>query len=552
MTTLPTEILKQAEGLTFRDLHPAAMKAVAAGTLTIVDLLDTLEWFRGAASWKPWRAFLCALYALPMDAEEFAIYRRCTGRTKPPTAPARECWCPTGRRARKSAIAALIAIFEGGFRDYSKYTAPGERAVIPLIGKNMEEAKQIASYCRAILADEHLRHLLEEPPGEETIKLITEVDIRIRPASLTAGRGKTIPCAELDEVAFFATEGAAPDVEVVRGIRPGQATVPGAKLFAMSSPWAKRGLLYENTKDYHGAENEDRANEDRVLIWWAPTVLMHDTPQLRAEVAEAYRKDPISAEAEFGSIDSGAPSPAFREDVESFVLEAVIDACMEGQPVIRPPVETINYFAFTDPSGGSADSMSTAIAHYEPDTRKVVLDCILEKRAPFNTDVVVDEHAQVLAQYGLFKTKGDKYAGKWPKDRFREKGVTYELGDLSKSQLYGAFLPILNSGQAKLLDHAQLRTQLLDLDRRVARGGHESIDHSPGQHDDVANAVAGACLEALKLGPTMPTRKPVAPPPVSTTEIMQRRIQEMTRVREKGDGSDRTIGPGDFPYRRGR
>jgi hypothetical protein len=31
------------------------------------------------------------------------------------------------------------------------------------------------------------------------------------------------------------------------------------------------------------------------------------------------------------------------------------------------------------------------------------------------------------------------------------------------------------------------------LERRTARGGKGSIDHSPGQHDDLANAVAG-CL----------------------------------------------------------
>jgi hypothetical protein len=34
------------------------------------------------------------------------------------------------------------------------------------------------------------------------------------------------------------------------------------------------------------------------------------------------------------------------------------------------------------------------------------------------------------------------------------------------------------------------------LERRTARGGKDSIDHSPGQHDDVANAVAGALVLA--------------------------------------------------------
>lgn len=40
--------------------------------------------------------------------------------------------------------------------------------------------------------------------------------------------------------------------------------------------------------------------------------------------------------------------------------------------------------------------------------------------------------------------------------------------------------------------------QLVGLERRTARGGRDSIDHPPGGHDDVANAVAGALLGASK------------------------------------------------------
>jgi hypothetical protein len=55
-------------------------------------------------------------------------------------------------------------------------------------------------------------------------------------------------------------------------------------------------------------------------------------------------------------------------------------------------------------------------------------------------------------------------------------------------------LPLLNSGKVELLDHPRLVSQLCGLERRTARGGRDSIDHPPGQHDDIANAVAGAVL----------------------------------------------------------
>ena len=39
--------------------------------------------------------------------------------------------------------------------------------------------------------------------------------------------------------------------------------------------------------------------------------------------------------------------------------------------------------------------------------------------------------------------------------------------------------------------YARLLAQIVGLERRTARGGRDSIDHAPGAHDDVANAVAG-------------------------------------------------------------
>ena len=57
--------------------------------------------------------------------------------------------------------------------------------------------------------------------------------------------------------------------------------------------------------------------------------------------------------------------------------------------------------------------------------------------------------------------------------------------------LYRDLLPLINSNRIRLLDNQKLINQLVGLERRVARGGRNSIDHGPGGHDDIANAVAG-------------------------------------------------------------
>jgi hypothetical protein len=83
-------------------------------------------------------------------------------------------------------------------------------------------------------------------------------------------------------------------------------------------------------------------------------------------------------------------------------------------------------------------------------------------------------------------------AGEWPREQFRKRGVEYWPAGKPKSDLYLSLAPPINSGRVDLLDSDRLTAQLCGLERRTARGGRDSIDHPPGGHDDLANAVAGA------------------------------------------------------------
>jgi hypothetical protein len=145
-----------------------------------------------------------------------------------------------------------------------------------------------------------------------------------------------------------------------------------------------------------------------------------------------------------------------------------------------------------DPSGGSADSFTLAIAHREGD--RGVLDCVREVRPPFSPEAVVTDFAITLKAYGIKKVQGDRYGGQFPQELFRKQGITYDLSERTKSQIYQEALPLLNSGRVELLDNQRLISQLCGLERRTARGGKDSIDHGPGGHDDIANAACGALV----------------------------------------------------------
>ena len=134
--------------------------------------------------------------------------------------------------------------------------------------------------------------------------------------------------------------------------------------------------------------------------------------------------------------------------------------------------------------------MVLAIAHRERDGR-VVLDLVRERRPPFSPEAVVAEFCETLKGYRIYRLTGDHYAGEFVREPFRLRGINYQLASKPKSDLYRDALPLMNSGKVQLLDLPRLVSELCALERRVSRAGKDSIDHPPGAHDDLANAVCG-------------------------------------------------------------
>jgi hypothetical protein len=447
--------------------------------LTIIDAINDnnlfAPWFRKSATWAAWFAFLAALFGLPLTADQLAIYRQCTGRTAPPTSAAQEGWLVCGRRAGKSFILALVAVFLACFFDYRQYLAPGERGTVLVIAADRRQSRIIVRYIRALLRNVPMLARLIERETAEAFDLTNSVTIEVGTASFKTVRGYTIVAALLDELAFWPTDDAAePDYEIIAALKPGMATIPNAMMLCASSPYARRGALWTAHKQHFGKDN------DPILLWQADTRTMNPTVPQRV-IDEATERDPASAAAEYLA--------QFRSDIESYIVREVLEACVSLGIHERAPISSVSYAAFTDPSGGSADSFTLAIAHDEDGI--AVLDAVREVRPPFSPETVVAEFATLLKSYSIVAVTGDRYAGEWPREQFRKNGIEYELAPKPKSDLYRDFLPVINSKKLDLLDHDRLINQLVGLERRTARGGKDSIDHAPSGHDDVANAVAG-------------------------------------------------------------
>jgi hypothetical protein len=457
-----------------------ALPAIIGHPITILDAMREsalfARWFKDPATWLYWTVFLAALFGLPLDPAELEIFTRCTGRSAPLLGGFIEAWLIVGRRGGKSIILALIAVFLAVFKDWSDRLVPGERGTVLVIAADRRQARVIFRYITALITETPLiAGLVDGEVTQDRIDLTNGITIEISTANFRSVRGYTVVAALCDEIAFWMGDDSAnPDTEILAALRPAMTTMlPDAMLLCASSPYAKRGALFAAFEKHYGRDDAP------ALVWKASTRLMNPSvPQ--SVIDESYERDPANAEAEFGA--------NFRSDIEAFVSREAVKACVIRGRLEIPPMKGVGYLAFVDPSGGSADSMTMAIAHREGE--HAVLDAVREVKPPFSPEQVTSEFSKLLKTYGIKRVIGDKYAGLWPRERFDVHGIHYEPSAKPKSDLYSELLPLINGKRIELLDIPKAVNQICSLERKTARSGKDSID-APG-HEDIANAIAGA------------------------------------------------------------
>lgn len=450
-------------------------------SITIRDLMTDTDMFGsqfGGESFAAWRALLSGFYGLPLDDEDMEHWTALTGREEAPLAAHEELWLAIGRRGGKSQCAALLAIFEACFQDYSDRLSPGEVATVAVLAASRDQARSVFRYISGLLHSNPMFEALIVREDNAAIELQGRVVIEVSTASMRTTRGYSFAAVIADEIAFWRShENAAnPDHEIINAIRPGMATL-GGKLIALSSPYARRGALWENYRQYYGKAGT-------ILMAQAPTRRMNPTIPQRI-IDQAYERDEASAKAEYGA--------EFRSDIEEFLSREVVEGCTVPGRVELPPIRSVKYSAFTDPSGGSKDAWTLSIGHKEGDS--VVVDAVRGFKPPFSPEEVVKEYAGLLHDYGIKKVTGDRYGGEFPRELFRKEGITYEIADRPRSDLYRDTLPMMNSGRVELPENDTLINQFVGLERRTNRSGKSTIDHGVQGSDDYCNSVAGVIVE---------------------------------------------------------
>ena len=440
------------------------------------------------------RSVLAGAFAIPMENDALALFKRLAGGREPPTRRVSELWIIAGRRSEKTRQAACIALFLATVcaeQDaLSSKLAPGELGVVSIVAVDRKQAAIAKSYADALTEGSKVLNAMVSKRDSEGIVFNNRTAIEIQTNSYRAIRGRTLLAVIFDECAFFRSdESANPDLELYRAALPGLATT-GGMMIGISSPYAKKGILYQKYKKHFGKDG------DILVVRGASRIFNPLLPEKLVE--EALHDDPAAARSEWLG--------EFRDDIEGFISREVIEDLARTSPLELPFDSRHKYTAFTDPAGGGHDEFTLAICHREDEAQVVDLARGL-RGTPAS---IVAEYAEILKSYKITTVRGDKYAGSWPGDEFRKHGIRYIPADQSKSALYVEVLPMLNSGRVQLPPNDKLINQFASLERRTSRVGKDSIDHEQGGHDDLANAVAGAVVTGSKRGTDLTNLNPIS------------------------------------------
>jgi hypothetical protein len=434
--------------------------------------------FPDLSTWRTWLVVLKAMSGLPLDEEERRAFEAVSGGRRSPARRVRQLWCLLGRRSGKSRVAAALAVYSACLCDHSAALSPGETGAVLVLAASRDQAKTVFNYALGFIeASPELSGEVASVTANE-VRLKSGVVIAVHANSYRTIRGRTLLCCIFDEVAFWRDEtSAVPDLETYRAVLPALMTTKG-QLIGISSPYRKRGLLFDRHRDFFGK------NSDDVLVVQGPTVAFNPTID-EVEIAEAREADPEAALSEWDA--------QFRTDLTALLEDELIEAAIErGRPLELPPRSEHAYMAFADASAGRHDAFCIGIAHKEGDDGRIIADVIRGRRPPFDPASVAKEYAELAQSYGVQSIVGDNYAGEWVSRAFEAAGVAYRRCEHPKSTLYLNGLSTFTRGQISIPDHAPLIRELRLLERRVSRSGKDSVDHPTGGSDDNANVLFGA------------------------------------------------------------
>lgn len=373
----------------------------------------------------------------------------------------------------------------------------GELAVVPVVAPDIKTATQTVRFALGAARELGGGFVRDETKEGFTVRRGGSQEVRIEARAASAGgksiRGRSMPCAVLDEAAFFFADDGhrVVDTEIFAAVVP--RVMPGGQLLVMSTPWAEAGLLHELWSRNFGRPQD-------ALMAHAPTLLMRaGDPDVASMVAAEELRDPDNARREYGAEFLATRSAGFFPGP---AVKASVTGPQGRLHVPGLPLAAGADFAFR------SNASALAVVQRDRDLFQVLrVEERLPGQSPMRPSELVADFASVLAEYGLDSVTADGHYRESIQEHLEASGmwlIDAPAGQQGRAEAFQVARQLLAQGRVRLPDHDRLLRQLREVTSRPLAGGGVSIDlprWPDGSHGDLAAALVLALWEASRLAP---------------------------------------------------
>lgn len=445
----------------------------------------------------------------------------------PPMRKPRRVVCRSGRRSGKTLIAGMLGLVRKALtlalrrepkdderpeRDGLVGVRKGEPVRGLIVAPRLAQSVATFGILAAILVESpKLKQYLVGTPAAESLTLrrddgqLVTIEVKAAAPKGTNLRGGWFIGVVFDEADFFGEKDASIKLEdQMDAVSP--ALIPGAQMWAISSPWDESGEFYAMHTEAFGAPDE-------TFAFHSSSQRMNPTHCDAEDIEKQRLKKPEFVSREFDAVPMAAGSEQF------FPEASIIAACIRDAPLKLEP-NGAPHWAGSDPglrknsatlalarnTGGKAE-----LAYYEEKIppRKSPEQALEDRKKGIppglSPSVIFGSFAKTALAYKATKIQGDQYyeddaIEQMPKVK-GERGETVWYDTIvdnndSTADLCTKFRSMLNEGQVILPRDPTLMQQLRDTKSRRGQGKVlVTLPRTGAAHGDLLKAVVLAMVQ---------------------------------------------------------
>lgn len=446
-----------------------------------------------------------------------------------------------GRGSGKSLLGGTRTLHLAMTVDVSRLQ-PREVAVCPVIAPDLDTAKVVVRFALGAAESLGLRIVNRVADGEEDFSIVRANGKRVRivaraaSAGGVAARGRFMPCAVMDEAAFFRDSNhKINDQDIFDALKPRIA--PDGQLVLLSSPWMENGLLYDLWRRNFGHPFD-------AVVAHAPTGLMRtDDPSILRDIELERAVDPEKCARERDAEFMTANAAAF---FNPRAIAAMICPDVERVPLSTKAVGGDFAFRRNSTAFVACETHEITLGAKPDGTGGVVkrvfdIPDMLEEMPrgkPLKPSEICAKGAAFARDSGCDEIVADGHYRETVVEELGKGGVTHIIapeGAAGKAEVAQVVRNLMHEGAIRLkADHPltdKLLRQLREISARPLSGGGISLD-SPtwrtGEHGDLASAFLLAVWRAYRLGWTAPEKDSAI-----VTDEFERQLMAEEQAKEK-------------------